>query len=161
MAPACMHTQVLVSFNSQTYQPYTLHHSFERRSLPVRPDKAPVQVLQAPDTLSNVKEWPRGAAWSDRLQGEFSPVWWGPLAKAAATSHDFGMEALCTGVTCAGDSIISATPACCRPLSASKGGCVPPTTILVFVMLVDIGLCCNNSEAKQDSKIDYAQQPHL
>ena len=27
-------------------------------------------------------------------------------------------------------------------------------------MLVDIGLCCNNSEAKQDSKIDYAQHPH-
>ena len=56
VAPACMHNQVLVLFNLQAYQPYTLHHSFERHSLPIRPDKALVQVVQAPDTLSNVKE---------------------------------------------------------------------------------------------------------
>ena len=56
VAPACMHNEVLILVSSQTYQPCTLHHSCERHSLPIRPDKALVQVLQAPDTLSNVKE---------------------------------------------------------------------------------------------------------
>ena len=52
-------------------------------------------------------------------------------------SHEFGLEALCTGVTCAGDTILSATPACCLPNPASE-------------------LCRNISKAKHDSVKAYA-----